>query len=72
MKVRKIPGRAGILIPDRARSGLRARNRRAEKTRARNLRAVGHAFESRSCLFFIFQFENILQSNSKFSSSYGR
>ena len=35
MKVRKIPGRAGILIPDRARiwarSGLRAQNRRAEK-----------------------------------------
>ena len=34
-------------------------------------RADGHAFESSTSLFFIFQFENILQSNTKFSSSYG-
>ena len=32
----------------------------------------GHAFESRTNFFFILKLENILQSNLKFSTSYGR
>ena len=34
--------------------------------------AYGHAFESRTQLFFIFQLESISRSNLNFSTSYGR